>query len=77
MIGGVIYSMKKMNITVLVKPVPYKSVIDNDGNVVRTKIKNIINKDDKCAIEEALKIKKKTNFFSYIWTSRETTQPRR
>ena len=52
--------MKKMNITVLVKPVPYKSVIDNDGNVVRTKIKNIINKDDKCAIEEALKIRKKT-----------------
>lgn len=53
--------MKKMSITVLVKPVPYKSVVDNDGNVVRTKIKNIISKDDKCAIEEALKIKEKTN----------------
>ena len=48
-----------MNITVLVKPVPYKSIVDNDGNVVRNKIKNIINKDDKCAIEEALKIKEK------------------
>ena len=53
--------MKKLNITVLVKPVPYKSVVDKDGNVVRTKIKNIINKDDKCAIEEALKIKEKTD----------------
>ncbi|MDE6284586.1 MAG: electron transfer flavoprotein subunit beta/FixA family protein, partial [Bacilli bacterium] len=50
-----------MNITVLVKPVPYKSIVDQDGNVVRNKIKNIINKDDKCAIEEALKIKEKTN----------------
>lgn len=50
-----------MKITVLVKPVPYKSVVDKEGNVVRTKIKNIINKDDKCAIEEALKIKEKTN----------------
>ena len=48
-----------MNITVLVKPVPYKSIVDNDGNVVRNKIKNIINKDDKCAIEESLKIKEK------------------
>ena len=50
-----------MNITVLVKPVPYKSIVDNEGNVVRNKIKNIINKDDKYAIEEALKIKEKTN----------------
>lgn len=48
-----------MDIVVLVKPVPYKSIVDNDGNVVRNKIKNIINKDDKCAIEEALKIKEK------------------
>lgn len=46
-----------MNIAVLVKPVPYKSIIDKDGNVVREKVKNIINKDDKHAIEEALKIK--------------------
>ena len=53
--------MKKMNIIVLVKPTPYKSIVDKDGNVVRTKIKNIISKDDKCAIEEALKIKEKTN----------------
>ena len=48
-----------MNIIVLVKPVPYKSIVDNDGNVVRDKIKNVINKDDKCAIEEALKIREK------------------
>ena len=48
-----------MNITVLVKPVPYKSIVDIDGNVVRNKIKNIINKDDKYAIEEALRIKEK------------------
>ena len=45
-----------MKVTILVKPVPYKSVVDREGNVVRTKIKNIINKDDRCAIEEALKI---------------------
>ena len=50
-----------MKVTILVKPVPYKSVVDREGNVVRTKIKNIINKDDKCAIEEALKIKEKTD----------------
>ena len=32
-----------MNITVLVKPVPYKSIVDNDGNVVRNKIKRTAN----------------------------------
>ena len=45
-----------MKITVLVKPVPYKSIVDNEGNVVRSKVKNIINKDDRHAIEEALRI---------------------
>ena len=48
-----------MNITVLIKPVPYKSIVDNEGNVVRNKIKNIINKADKYALEEALRIKEK------------------
>ncbi len=50
-----------MNITVLIKPVPYKSIVDNEGNVVRNKIKNIINKADKYALEEALRIKEKHN----------------
>ena len=51
--------MVHMNITVLVKPVPYKSIVSDDGNVVRNKIKNIISKNDKCAIETALRIKDK------------------
>lgn len=39
-----------MNITVLVKPVPYKSIVDNDGNVMFDVSfdKYIVRSIDKC-----------------------------